>query len=330
MIRTGIRTGSRAALLCAFLGLWSAIPAMACRQALILALDVSLSVDLGEFRLQREGIARALEDEQVAQAMIRAVDRPMEFAVFEWTGEFNQNLLVDWTVIDGRPALARIATQLRETEQTLRSGRTGLGAAMLHAHELLVARRHCARLTLDISGDGRNNNGPQPRAARPVLDAAGITVNALVIEPERASLALSRYFLDHVIAGPEAFVETIYGFDSYAEAIRRKLLRELLPQLSGRAPRPGRQAREIPFAHPPPHEAQGWVPHMRRHAPHLAVAAFGDGQRQPAIGHRFAEAHGRIARPELRRIDHAHLRRARGPILQRDARPQGPERAVRR
>jgi len=88
----------------------------------------------------------------------------------------------------------------------------------------------CAALTVDISGDGPNNNGAQPASIRAALEAEGITVNALVIEPEAPGVTgLTRYFEDNVITGPGAFTETIKGFSNYEDAIRRKLLRETAP-----------------------------------------------------------------------------------------------------
>jgi len=245
--------------------------AQACRQALVLGLDVSLSVNAIDFRLQREGLAQALEDHHVARAMIGGGES-VELAVFEWTGQFNQNVLVDWTVIDSRDTLGRIARDLRETRQWMRSGRTALGASMIYARDMLLSRGHCDQLTFDISGDGVNNNGVLPVHVRGDLEALGITVNALVIEPEPGKLTLSRYFHDQVITGPTAFVETIYGFDAYAEAIKRKLLRELTPSLSYHAPRPRREAVQRPRPDLPAHKPQGGMTDMRRHPADLTVA----------------------------------------------------------
>ncbi|MEM9127563.1 MAG: DUF1194 domain-containing protein, partial [Pseudomonadota bacterium] len=90
---------------------------------------------------------------------------------------------------------------------------------------------HCDVLTLDISGDGMNNNGTEPGPVRKSLAAAGIQVNALLIaSPDNTALgsnALTLYYENHVIVGPNAFTETIFGFDDYADGMRRKLLREL-------------------------------------------------------------------------------------------------------
>lgn len=215
--------------------------AQSCRQALVLGLDVSLSVNTIDFRLQREGLARALTDSEVMAAMLDSSGSHVELAVFEWTGQFNQNLLIDWTVIDSPETLAQIADVLRQKPQGMRSGRTGLGAAMLYAHDILQTRAHCAAHTLDLSGDGLNNNGIQPELVRGRMDAAGIVVNGLVIEQEMhmaggSARGLSLYFQDRVIVGPLSFVETIFGFEDYEAAIKRKLLRELAPSLAEAEP----------------------------------------------------------------------------------------------
>ncbi|MBZ8118899.1 DUF1194 domain-containing protein [Roseovarius sp. LXJ103] len=207
-----------------------------CRQALILGLDVSLSVDVFDFALQRGGLARALEDPEVVQALTSPGGH-VKLAVFEWSGQFNQTLLLDWTQVQGPETLADMSIRLRDAPQGIRSGRTGLGAAMLFARDQL-RRVDCAALTVDISGDGANNNGPRPAEIRQALGAEGITVNALVIEPEAAGPSgLTLYFQDSVITGPGAFTETIRGFNNYEDAIRRKILRETAPAFVQRGTR---------------------------------------------------------------------------------------------
>lgn len=221
-------------------------PALAqqCRQALLLGLDVSLSVNPNDFALQRQGLARALTDPGVMDAMTGDPGNPVDLAVFEWSGQYDQNLLVDWTTIDSRATLKQIASTLARQPLDMRSGRTALGAAMLYARELLLERHHCTNLTLDLSGDGMNNNGILPDAVQSEIEAAGISVNGLVIEPDPLAVRvdtegmteLAQYFQTRVIVGPNAFVESIIGFQDYEDAMRRKLLRELSPALVKSAP----------------------------------------------------------------------------------------------
>ncbi|MEQ9261234.1 MAG: DUF1194 domain-containing protein [Roseovarius sp.] len=229
----------------------------ACRQALLLGLDVSLSVDPVEFGLQRTGLARALTSATVAEAILPRGGAHVELAVFEWSGPFDQQPLVGWTVIDSRATLARLARRLVEAPQEARLGKTGLGAAMRHARRSLGSRAHCARLTLDLSGDGPSNSGPLPEAVKPEMEAAGITVNGLVIgiDPfatgsgEVDVIGLARYYDEKVITGPAAFVEAVIGFEGYQAAMERKLLRELTPSYAHAAPpRPARLALALDIA----------------------------------------------------------------------------------
>jgi len=219
-----------------------------CAHALVLGLDVSLSVDAQDFALQREGLARALLDPAVSDAMLHIPGGHVELAVFEWSGQYDQNLLISWTVIDSQATLTSLAEDLRALPQMNRTGRMGVGGAMLYAFDLMQARPDCARHTLDISGDGHNNSGPTPQLFKPRMQRAGYIVNALVIEnnfndPEpSASPPLGPYYTDNVITGPGAFVETIFGFENYAAAIRRKLLRELAPFTSQDMPQNRRRS----------------------------------------------------------------------------------------
>lgn len=218
-------------------------PAVAqCRQALALGLDVSGSVDAREYRLQLDGLAAALTDPRVARALLALPAAPVRLAVFEWSGPEYQRLLLGWTEVADRATLARIAARLAATARRPAPPGTGLGAAMRHGADLLADQPGCWRRTLDISGDGRHNQGPHPRAVKSTLLRRGITLNALAIgadaprggDRRQADIgALSSYFRAWVILGTGAFVETALGFDDYSAAMARKLLRELeLPALS--------------------------------------------------------------------------------------------------
>lgn len=208
-----------------------------CRQALLLGLDASLSVDPHEFTLQRVGLANALRNPEVADAIIGGSASHVVFAVYDWSGTYDQRVILDWTVIDGYDTLRTIAAQIETADQMARVGKTALGASLVFAQDMLDQQTQCATRTLDLSGDGENNDGVEPEFIRDQLAANGITVNGLVIEQggdtagrEDASAAsLTRYYHRNVIAGPLAFTETIYGFDDYETAMKRKLLRELVP-----------------------------------------------------------------------------------------------------
>ncbi|MEQ6247376.1 DUF1194 domain-containing protein [Sulfitobacter sp. HNIBRBA3233] len=214
-----------------------AATAQDCRQALALALDVSGSVDAREYRLQLDGVARALGSVAVRARLLEQPEAPVELLVFEWSGPQDQLTLVPWTRIDSAAALERVIETLGTVERRAdATPGTGLGVAMSVGAQHLAQRAQCVKRTLDISGDGKSNLGPRPRHVKPLLEPQGITVNALVIGADDAAIGdarqaeiaeLVQYFSAEVILGPEAFVKTALGYDGYAEAMEAKLLREL-------------------------------------------------------------------------------------------------------
>lgn len=228
--------GGHAQIAALALALWSTEATAACRQALVLALDVSGSVDAGEYRLQIDGVARALQDPDVRARILAMPQAPVDLAIFEWSEAGHMPLLVGWTTLSDDAAIDAVAQRLRGTRRSPAPPGTALGHAMERGLALLDERAACWKRTLDISGDGQRNTGPHPREVKPALTAAGVTVNALVIgadnptigDTRQAEIAeLSSYFRINVITGPDAFVQTALGFDAYADAMRRKLLREL-------------------------------------------------------------------------------------------------------
>ncbi len=212
-------------------------PANACRQALILGLDVSASVDRKEYELQRRGLAHALIDPQVMDLIIGPPGAQIELMIFEWSGAAYQSRIVNWTTIDSQGTLLDIATTLSNMERAIAPHTTAIGAAMLFAADRFDERSHCQLRTLDLSGDGRNNGGSRPQAVKPAIAAAGIVVNGLVIgldqgtlQPRTDNIAeLTAYYHANVIVGPYAFIETAIGYEDYGDAIKRKLIRETVP-----------------------------------------------------------------------------------------------------
>jgi hypothetical protein len=210
------------------LGLGGAADA-ACRQALALGLDVSGSVDAREYRLQINGLAAALDNIAVRDALLSSPGAPVSVMVYEWSGPSDQAVIVPWSVIEDAATLdGFIETLLQTTRRDVSPG-TALGTAMILGGQYLDQQPACWKRTLDISGDGMSNLGPRPRDVKDAIGARGITVNALVIgaTPRPESDALASYFRAEVITGPDAFVETALGFDDYEAAMTRKLLREL-------------------------------------------------------------------------------------------------------
>ncbi len=221
----------------------AAPPALAdCRQALILAIDVSASVDAGEYRLQSGGLAAALRDIEVQTAFLARPDAPVSVAVFEWSGADYQRLVIGWTSIETGAQLDSMAAAIETNPVPPVQTTTGIGAAMFFAGDLFARGPACTERTLDISGDGQNNDWPRPEQVRidPLL--AGITINGLVIgadfpmdhelNPNRMG-ALTAYYRNRVIKGSGAFVVTAEDFEDFGNAMRRKLIRELSTMMLG-------------------------------------------------------------------------------------------------
>ncbi len=210
-------------------------PVSACRLALVLALDISSSVDPNEDRLQRQGLAAALTDPDVVAAFLASPD-PVALTAFEWSGRYNQTELLPWTMMttegDVTAAAARIAGSRRSTSEFP----TALGYALGHAAGLLANGPDCAARTVDVAGDGVTNDGFGPAQAYETFPFAGVTVNGFVIADvdNGATMELFSYYRRVVLHGPGAFLESAQGYADYARGMRRKLLRELgLPMIGG-------------------------------------------------------------------------------------------------
>lgn len=227
----------RAAAALALLAMSTTPAEAACRQALVMALDVSSSVDEEEYRLQLDGMAGALTDPEVKALLLAGVEAPVMLAVFEWAGQADQRMLLDWTPLDSDGALLAVAGRLAASDRREGTRPTAIGAALAYAGNLLAQGPECWQRTIDISGDGKNNDGPPPASGRNAAIFARITVNGIVIGDDSGSGGqeapggdvgeLSSYFHARVIHGPDAFVETALGYADFGAAMKRKLLREL-------------------------------------------------------------------------------------------------------
>jgi hypothetical protein len=220
-----------------------------CRQALALGLDVSGSVDRKEYSLQLNGLAHALRQPAVKEAILAFPDTPVRLYVYQWSSMTNQTEILPWTEISDEKVLENVAVLLETPKARPRSAETAVGAGMLFGAMALASQRDCWRLTIDISGDGKSNTGPRPRDVNldPIMD--GITVNGLVVGIQAALVSaarsdsvqeLSAFYHAEVIRGPDAFVEVALGYMDYARAMEKKLLRELqvkpVGQLIGTSP----------------------------------------------------------------------------------------------
>lgn len=211
-----------------------ASPAGACRLALVLALDVSSSVDATEDQLQRQGLASALLTPEVRAAFFASPD-PVAITVFEWSGRYNQSQLVGWTMVYGARDLEQISSAISNSKRSQNEFPTAMGYALGHAAGLLQEAPSCLFKTIDVSGDGENNDGFGPRAAYGAFPLSDVTVNGLVINAAEfeSETELIPYYRDKVIKGPGAFIEIANGFEDFARAMERKLIRELSAMILG-------------------------------------------------------------------------------------------------
>ncbi|MFT7594088.1 MAG: Ca-activated chloride channel family protein [Paracoccaceae bacterium] len=202
-----------------------AAPVAACDLALALAVDVSGSVDSDEYRIQMDGLAAALRDPIVSEALVRA---QAALLLVQWTGSTRQQITIPWTRISGFVALDVFAASVAEDPRMWRNYSTAVGEALTYTAAAFDAVPDCTRHLIDLSGDGVSNEGIAPADVLGDLRAVGITVNAIAIEQGEPDLAA--YFYENVIVGEGAFVVSANSFQDYPARIRKKLLREVTRQ----------------------------------------------------------------------------------------------------
>lgn len=205
-----------------------------CRLALVLALDVSSSVDAQEYTLQRDGLAAALIAPEVRRAFF-ASDLPVALSAYEWSGRHNQELILDWHLIDSPAALLDAAETIARTQRSQTEYPTAMGFALGYGAGVMRRAPPCLFRTIDISGDGKNNEGFPPANAYAEFPFAGVTVNGLVVNAAEfeAEVSLIEFYRDHVLHGAGAFLEVAQGFEDFERAMRRKLERELTVRVIG-------------------------------------------------------------------------------------------------
>ncbi|MBN2630434.1 MAG: DUF1194 domain-containing protein [Rhodobacteraceae bacterium] len=198
-------------------------PALPCAVALVLAIDVSGSIDAGEYRVQATGTANALHDPAVAEALLGG---QVALSVLHWSSLGQQAVVLPWVRMQSRAQLDEAAARIRQTPRSFAGSDTAVGEAMEAALALFAAVPDCQRRIIDISGDGPENAGNTARAARVRAMQAGVAINAIAIEDMGQSTAITRFYRDWVVT-KDGFVITSRGVDAYPAAIRHKLLREL-------------------------------------------------------------------------------------------------------
>lgn len=200
-------------------------------------MDVSSSVDAAEDALQRGGLANALRTEAVQTAFFASPD-PVALAVFEWSGRYNQVVLVDWTMITSADVLFDVANDIETSPRSHNDFPTAMGYALGFASTMLQRAPDCLFQTIDVAGDGENNDGFGPAEAYGAFPLSNVTVNGLVINGAEfeAETQLIPFYLNEVIQGLGSFIEVANGFEDYANAMERKLIRELSAMILGQAP----------------------------------------------------------------------------------------------
>ena len=198
-----------------------------CRLALALGLDVSGSVDEREYRLQYLGLAAALSDDDVQQSIFAIPEAPVALAIYEWSSSTYQKIVLDWIILRDTETLTAVRTRLTQWQRGIAPETPGLGQAIAFGRQIFDKAPRCWDQTLDISGDGKNNDWPPPKRVRESGAISDLRINALVIATDQTASELTAYFQERVIQGPDAFVEVALGYSDYAEAMKRKLLREL-------------------------------------------------------------------------------------------------------
>lgn len=196
-----------------------------CDLALLLALDVSSSVDAEEYILQRDGLAAALEAPEVTRSILSDGAHPVALAAYEWSGQNQIVMILDWTLLVDDVAIKAAAAQLRMTTRSYDTFPTAIGPALGQGAVLLQSAPPCKRRVIDVSGDGIGNDGFEPRHAYRHFPFDGVTVNGLAVLG--ADPKVVDYYVDEVQHGLGAFVETAVGYEGYEAAMRRKLLREI-------------------------------------------------------------------------------------------------------
>lgn len=200
---------------------------------LVLAVDISRSVDEDEAKLQREGYRNAVSDPVVIEAIRGGMIGAVALAYVEWAGVEYQRLVLPWTRIAGPLDAHAWSERLAEAPRTSLSWTSISGALDFSRTVMASAPFEATRRVIDVSGDGVNNSGGAVEIARDRCVAEGIIVNGLPIVNDRPTFGrmppvpLDEYYRESVVGGPGAFVIVAEDFESFGVAVKRKLIREI-------------------------------------------------------------------------------------------------------
>jgi hypothetical protein len=207
---------------------------------LVLAVDASGSVDQYRFELQKRGYVAAFRHARVLEAIRSGPSNAIAVTMTQWTGPGLQVQVVGWAMVGDEESAGAFATAVERAPRQLFSGGTSISGAIDHAMALFPRSPfRGGRRVIDVSGDGSNNRGRPVTLARDEAIAAGIGINGLPIlalEPD-----LDRYYQDNVIGGPGAFVVVARDYETFGEAILKKLITEIAAKPEGGRPRVARR-----------------------------------------------------------------------------------------
>ena len=197
--------------------------------ALVLAVDASGSVDNRRFELQKQGYGAAFRSPKVLNSIRSLMTQSIAVTMVQWTGPRLHVVVVDWMLVKDEASVTTLATAIEAAPRQLFGGGTSISGAIDYSR-LLLAQCPCtaARRVIDISGDGSNNSGRPVTQARDEVVHDGVGINGLpilAIEP-----FLDRYYYDNVIGGPGAFMIPAENYDTFADAILKKLITEIAMQ----------------------------------------------------------------------------------------------------
>lgn len=192
-------------------------------------MDVSKSVSLNDYALERDGLIAALADPEVHDLFLRP-NQHVALMIYQWSGADYQGVVADWRNITAAEDLTAVAALLRDHIRQARNLPTSIGAALEFGRQAMADAPDCTWRVIDVSGDGRSNDGMSPQQAYDWEDFGDITVNGLAIGGHEADLV--DYYRRDMVRGAGAFVEVAAMPEDFPQAIKRKLLRELAEQVS--------------------------------------------------------------------------------------------------
>jgi hypothetical protein len=206
-----------------------AFPGVAAAQkvdlALVLAVDVSASIDVKRYDLQREGLAAAFASDPVVNAIASGEHQRIAVTLVEWSGPANQKQVIPWTLVEDAASARAFGSAIAESPRAFADFTSISGAIDFSAALFAKSGVEATRKVIDVSGDGSNNSGAPVASARTAALANGVTINGLAIlasEPK-----LDTYYEENVMGGEGAFVIVAEDFDAFSRAMLSKLIREI-------------------------------------------------------------------------------------------------------